>query len=274
MPALSIKTILIPVDFSAKAEDAVRYAASLARRFNSEVILLHVLEPPHLDFAMVELPGSLESMAQAGRERARARLEQFATADFEGIRVTRKVAQGQPSDEILAAAEKADLVVMPTQGHGRLREFLIGSVTAKVLHDCHRPVLTGIHLETDASRQAAEAWRAGRALCAIDFGPESENVLDWGAHLAGELGSQIIALHVGSAPDAAERLARAVNKAGLKAATMVIPGEAHAVITATAQKDGADLVVIGRGSTPGALGRLRAQAYEIVRKSPCPVLSV
>ena len=271
MPALSIQKILLPVDFSANAEDAVRYAASLARRFNSEVVLLHVLEPPHVDFAMVEFTDSLESLAQAGRERTRVRLEQFAKADFEGIRVTRKIAQGQPAEEILAEAKHVDLVVMPTQGHGRLREFLIGSVTAKVLHDCHSPVLTGVHLETDASRQA---WQAGRVLCAIDFGPESEHVLDWGAHLANEFGSQVTVLHVGSESGAAQRLTQAVNKASLTATTLVIPGEAHAVITATARETGSDLVIIGRGSTPGALGRLRAQAYEIVRKSPCPVLSV
>ena len=271
MPALSITKILLPVDFSAKADEAVLYAASLARRFNSEVILLHVLEPPHADFAVVELPGYLEGIAQARQESARARLEHFATSDFAGIRVVRKVAQGHPADEILAEAEHVDLVVMPTQGHGRLREFLIGSVTAKVLHDCHRPVLTGIHLAASSSPQA---WQAGHVLCAIDFGPESEQVLGWGAHLASEFGSQVTVLHVGSAPDATERLTQAVNKAGLKAATLVIPGEAHAVVTATAKKVGAELVIIGRGSTPGALGRLRAQAYEIVRKSPCPVLSV
>ena len=162
MPTLSIKKILLPVDFSANADEAVTYAASLARCFHSEVVLLHVLEPPHADFAMVELAGSMESVAQGRRERARTRLAQFGTADFEGISVTRKVAEGQPAEEILAEAEKVDLVVMPTQGHGRWREFLIGSVTAKVLHDCHRPVLTGIHLEADANHQTWQATRVDR----------------------------------------------------------------------------------------------------------------
>lgn len=83
-----------------------------------------------------------------------------------------------------------------------------------------------------------------------------------------------IVVHAGSESAAPVRLAGAVDGAGLKAAVMVIPREPHTAITATAQQIGAELVIIGRGSTPGALGRLRAQAYEIVRKSPCPVLSV
>lgn len=271
MPALSIKTILLPVDFSARAEEAAVYAASLARKFNSEVVLLHVLEPTHVDFAMVELTDTMEGIARAQRDRAQARLAQFAAAELEGVRVTRKVVQGQAAEEILKESDNVDLVVMPTQGHGRWREFLIGSVTAKVLHDCHRPVLTGVHLVTDSN---SKAWQANRVLCAIDFGPESEHVLDWAGHLTREFGSQITVLHAGSEADAEERLARATDKAGLTVLARVVPGEPHAVITAHAQETHPDLVLIGRGSHPGTLARLRAQAYEIVRKSPCPVLSV
>lgn len=271
MPALSISKILMPVDFSPRAEEAVRYAGSLARRFHAELILLHVIEPLHIDFAMAELPGSIERFATAQRERVQIRLEHFASSDLEGIRVVRTVSQGHPIDEILAQAENVELVVMPTQGYGRVREFLIGSVTAKVLHDCERPVLTGIHLTEN--RNLPE-WQVNNVLCAIDFGPESENVLKWGAMLAGEFGASVTVVHADSDPSAGQRLDHSIQAAGLKATPLVAPGEPHKVVVATAQQIGADMVIIGRGSNTRALGRLHAQAYEIVRKSPCPVLSV
>jgi nucleotide-binding universal stress UspA family protein len=271
MTDLSISKILMPVDFSARAEEAVRYAARLARHLNAELVLLHVFEPPHVDFAMVELPESIERLTTAQRERAQLRLEHFASSDLDGIRVVRKVSQGQPADEILAQANSVDLVVMPTQGHGRIREFLIGSVTAKVLHDCERPVLTGVHL---AENPSFADWQVKNILCAIDFGPESENVLRWGARLAGEFGATVTVVHADSDTNAGQRLDQSIHAAGLAATARVVPGEPHRVIVATAQQTKADLVIIGRGSNTGALGRLRAQAYEIVRKSPCPVLSV
>jgi len=51
-------------------------------------------------------------------------------------------------------------------------------------------------------------------------------------------------------------------------------GEPAQVIAEAAQRLNADVLVIGRGSAAGALGRLRANAYSIIRQSPCPVVSV
>jgi nucleotide-binding universal stress UspA family protein len=274
MPELPIAKILLPVDFSAKAEEAAQYAAQLSKHFHSEVVLLHVLEPLHLDFAMAELPASMEKLSELQCERAQQRLDHFAVSDFQGARVIRRIVRGQPAEEILAAAENVDLVVMPTQGHGRLREFLIGSVTAKVLHDCTRPVLTGVHLAGNPRQE----WQVRHVLCAIDFGSESALVLKWGAQLAAEFGSQVSIIHAGVGGgeefDAAQKIEVFARAAGLNATPIIAPGEPHAEVTAAAQRIGADLVLIGRGSTPGFTGRLRAQAYAIVRKSPCPVLSV
>lgn len=271
MPSLPITKILLPVDFSARAEEALRYAVPMAQHFNAELVLLHVLEPLHPDFAMAELPDALASLSQTQRERARVQLAHFVSSDFAGVKVDRRIAEGPPADEILRAAEGTGLVIMPTQGHGRLREFLIGSVTAKVLHDCSRPVLTGVHLGENAQ---FPDWRVNRILCAIDFGPECQSVLRWGKRLADEFRAEVTVVHAGSNPERAQQVNDCVLASGLKANVLVIPGEPHDVVADTARQARADLVIIGRGSSVGALGRLRAQAYQIVRKSPCPVLSV
>ncbi|PYT19848.1 MAG: hypothetical protein DMG58_35355 [Acidobacteria bacterium] len=51
-------------------------------------------------------------------------------------------------------------------------------------------------------------------------------------------------------------------------------GEVAHVIRCAAQRLRADLVIIGRNSENGLVGRLRANAYSIIRQSPCPVASV
>jgi nucleotide-binding universal stress UspA family protein len=231
--------------------------------------MLHVLEPPHADYAMVELPDYVMQLTALRRKKAAEKLSAIGGAA--GFTTTEIVAEGSPADEVVRHATDADIVVMPTQGHSRIREFLIGSVTAKVLHDCPRPVLTGVHL-TDTP--AMDEWKVQHVLCAIDFGPESANVLRWGAFLAQEFGARVSVIHADADAGTGVRLQASITEAGLDATPLVKNGEPHDVVVTTAQEQGADLVIIGRGSNTSALGRLRAQAYEIVRKSPCPVLSV
>jgi len=51
-------------------------------------------------------------------------------------------------------------------------------------------------------------------------------------------------------------------------------GEPHRIVPEVAARNGADLIVIGRGVQTGVLGRLRAHGCEIIRNAPCPVLSI
>lgn len=283
MPTLPISKILSPVDFSERAEDATGYALKWAAHFSAPLTLLHVMEPLHIDFAAVELPDVLVTLAASRKSVLQKRLDRFAVPAVAGVPIARCIMEGDPADQILEYTRRAgvDFLVMPTQGHGRIREFLIGSVTAKVLHDCECPVLTGVHLEGDQYRPI---WPVRSILCAIDFGAQSEAVLKWGAALSKEFGASVTVLHVTSdlfsqddvAPDkaATERLFSFIGSTGLVAEAVIDAGEPHQVVAETARSMKADLVIIGRGSHNSGLGRLRAQAYGIVRKSPCPVLSV
>src|SRR5262249_9121997 len=91
-----------------------------------------------------------------------------------------------------AAEERTDLIVMPTHAYGPFRRFLLGSVTAKVLHDANCPVWTGPHLE---QAPAQEAIRFGAVVCPIDLGPESAAGRQWGARFAHEFGSALVVVH-------------------------------------------------------------------------------
>jgi len=279
MRNLSFSRILVPVDFSTRSAEAVRYAKRLTAHFDSQLLLLHVVEPAALDYAMVE---PVQTLVDSRSAAAKAMLDQFANEEASGVRFSTKIAEGDAADQIVVCSQKqaVDLVVMPTQGRSRLRQFLIGSVTAKVLHDSAVPVLTGCHLE---GAGAFPDFQTRHILCAVDLGPQSEAVLKWGGRLAGEFGTSITVMNVvqtSNIPDEAHkdclelRLQKLAHATGLKAEFLIGHGDPQKVVAETAIQQRADLVIIGRGSSNSQIGRLRAQAYGIVRQSPCPVLSV
>jgi len=69
-------------------------------------------------------------------------------------------------------------------------------------------------------------------------------------------------------------LARVQQRFGTEAELVVEPGDPPKVVCEMAQQRRAELLVIGRGSAAGVFGRLRTNAYAIIRQSPCPVVSV
>lgn len=280
-----IQKILIPVDFSERSAQAARYGNALAGRFDAEVILLHALERVHFDYSMIEPPEETSrAVLESNRRKVQDHLDAFASSEFPDVRVTKLLVQGDPADQILCASrrEQASLIVMPTQGRSRLRQFLIGSVTAKVLHDSPVPVWTGVHLHRDVN---FPDLRLKHILCAIDFGSQTNAALAYAARLSEEFKASLTVLHVLSPANMhSERIAtieRAhahvhdlLQQTGITANSNIDFGEPHRVVAATAGRLHADVVVIGRAGSTGMMGRLREQSYAIVRDSPCPVLSV
>ena len=123
---------------------------------------------------------------------------------------------------------------------------------------------------------------------AMSGGVDSSTVA---AMLAREFGARLKVIHVTAAdPDlgdsseaswrvevrqAAEReLLRLKRFVNVEAEDVVEGGEPAKVICAAAERVEADALVIGRGSAAGMFGRLRTNAYAIIRQSPCPVVSV
>jgi nucleotide-binding universal stress UspA family protein len=168
----------------------------------------------------------------------------------------------------------ANLIMVPTQGLGVYRRLILGSTSAKVLHDADCPVWTGVHLE---NAPPLEALACQRIVCAVDLKPASERVLDWAGHLAEEYQAELTVVHV--TPSNQEACAgawreRLRDSARFPASVRVEAGEAAKVIPQLAGDLKADLIVIGRKAEPGVLGRLDMTAYSIIRQSHCPVVSV
>jgi nucleotide-binding universal stress UspA family protein len=286
-----LSKIVLPVDFSERSVGAARYATALAGHFGSELVLLHVVTPPQFEFGALDIGGSMLAELyrnQAGQ--ATREMDAFVAAEMADANVRRVVQEGDPARRIVEFAnqERADLILMPTHGYGPFRRFILGSNTAKVLHDADCPVWTGVHLE-DVPAPASIPFRS--LVCAVDLGQQSSRTLCWAAVLAREFGARLELVHVTTPePDAGDdrevnwrvdvrdaarqELVRLQRFVGVEAELAVESGEPAKAICSVAARANADLLVIGRGSAAGVFGRLRTNAYAIIRESPCPVVSV
>jgi nucleotide-binding universal stress UspA family protein len=291
----AFREILFPSDFSPAVTRMAPYAREMAERFHAHVTVVHACEfaPP---YAMApHLPGECEMDLgpipytpefQQRREELQRRLEEFANTQFARLPHTAKIEDGDPATVIewMARRDEASIIVMPTTGRGRFRRLLLGSVTAKVLHDIPCPILTSAH-QPDAALGAIGGFHS--MLCAIEMNREADEILDAGGFLAGAYAARLCLVHMESASsktdlqDAAHSVKQSFQEAltgyehaGVKASVRVIDASVPEGIRRTAIEEGADLVIVGRGRLRGALARLWSPLYTIISESPCPVLSV
>ncbi|HLJ45099.1 MAG TPA: universal stress protein [Bryobacteraceae bacterium] len=293
---LNCQNILFPVDFSDRCLSAAPRVRSLAEQFQSRITLLHVISLPPAwaesgipfgipDSAMYAPTVDIAAMT-ADREQMLAAL---AAEQFRGMAVTLRVDVGDAPHIIGEHAEKMKpvLIMLPTHGYGRFRRFLVGSVTAKVLHDVTSPVWTDVH--TQGQPEAKGHIR--NIVCAVDLDERNVRVIRWASDLAAATSAELTVAHVVSAPEsyhndnftpfrqflldtAAQQLQKLMDHAAVQAKTLMEGGKIAPTIHRVADSLHADVVVIGRGCLPNALGRLRTHAYSIIRESPCPVISV
>jgi len=290
---LNLAKILLPIDFSARSKIAAQEAGLLARRLHSELTLLHVnnnVSTIHAP-ALRARAGSSASSAPIDERTAAARTElnTFATKELEGILVKRLLSSGDPAKEIIECAqtEHIDLIFMPTRGRGPFRQFLLGSVTAKVLHDAECPVWTGAHLE---GQGVVDPTHVHHVICAVDFGPQSAKALHWAADYAAEFGARLTAVHAvfptalperytfqwheEAHTEARDRLHALLSQAGVRGDALVVRGDAPKALCAAIQQKESALLVIGRRNASGKQGRLGSNAYGIICHAPCPVVSI
>ena len=143
--AAGLKRLLVATDFSSGSEQAWLVARQLAGQLGAEIVLLHVLVEVPL---FSEGPFTMKHTREVF-EAAQAWVEKMlggwvATAAAAGLRARWIVCTGVPHKEIVAAAarEKADVIVLGTQGRGGLDRALLGSVADRVIRLAPCPVLT------------------------------------------------------------------------------------------------------------------------------------
>src|SRR5271168_3152494 len=147
---MNIQRILLPVDFPNASLRVIHQAATLAHHFHSEIVLLHVITAKsHAAGVPGDRPeiAGRDMLAEIVREAERNQ-NLSLRLELEGLAIRRLLGKGDPAHTIVQTAqvEKADLIMMPSHG-STFNQFLLGSVTAKVLHRTECPVWTDAHVE-------------------------------------------------------------------------------------------------------------------------------
>ena len=149
---LPLRRIIAPTDFSELSFAAIDHAVELARHFQAELDVLHVVPTISEELAPGEYaaPEYNRIWLDAAHEKLCVLIAKHVPQEVKARPVTRL---GHAADEIqrAATAEDADLIVIATHGHSGWRHLVFGSVAEKVLRLAEHPVLT-IHHQDDQSR--------------------------------------------------------------------------------------------------------------------------
>ena len=145
------RKMLVPIDFSPCSEEAFRIALTLARTFQAELLLLHVVDTSALatfnQLGLLAVPSDAQGQKRRLRHHARLNVRRLLELEAaKGVTAKRIIVEGGPFVEIAKTAriEKVDLVVMGSYGgrSGNVDKIFFGSTAEKVVRTAGCPVLT------------------------------------------------------------------------------------------------------------------------------------
>jgi nucleotide-binding universal stress UspA family protein len=288
---ITISRILCPTDFSDLSRSALAEAVALARWQDAEITLLYVAPAAIVAPEVAYIPAPV--LSPESREKYRGDLRAFAEAARDAdVRVGIRLAEGNPSREILEAARGGDfdLIVMGTHGRHGLESWVLGSVTEAVLRSSPCPVLTVAPRSRPASLALFET-----ILCPVDFSASSEHTAHEAGKLAAETGAHLVLFHViervGGPPspvppgfdhkayraDAEENVRARLRRLRLAGSGDIVEervawGEPDREILRFARQWPIGLVVMGAHGGPMDSALFGSTAHKVVRRASCPVL--
>jgi len=287
---MNIKRILLPVDIPIASLDVINQAAILAHHFQSEIVLLHVVTAQSHAAGVPKDSRALagwDLLVEIMRE-AKNQGDSSIGLALEGLSIRRMLAEGDVAVVIVETAEEeeVDLIMMPSYSL-TFYEFLMGSVTAKVLHGTERPVWTGAHVQGSPGGKFA----IHHVLGAVEFGPRAEVTVSWAAQMAAEFGARLTLANVTASVEfwgpgghyvneklkeelvsnASEQMSKLQQDTGVKADVFIGSGDMPKVLSQAAKQTSADLLVTG--CYPYG-GHLRTHGYGIICAVQIPVLNV
>jgi len=305
---LTIRHILVPLDFSGFARQALTCAVPLARKHRAKISLVHVVQPPTVS-TWRGIPGGGHYLAMNMHQLsdvAKTHLGDLAAHllpdDLRGRTIIR---EGNPPYEVVATAKaiKADLIVLSNTGRSGLSRVLLGSTAERIVRHAHCPVLTVRRQRSGPAMRLLSMekplypdglpWR--RILVPLDFSLPSLQALSVAVPLAKQSGARLLLLNVVEpnpyptgmegtvlvmpeatlARNAKQQLARVARRfipRSVQVTSLVARGRAAEVIVETAKAKGVDLIVVSPHGHTG-LGRLLmgSTAEQVVRTAQCPV---
>lgn len=292
-----LKRILVPIDFSEHSDAALVYAVEMARVFDAELHLVNVMPNPALaypeGYAFVAPDEGLEETV------LRELRKKPAVPEAESLTVHHAVRVGTAFVEIIKYEEdhEIDLIILGTHGRTGVTHMVMGSVAEKVVRKAGCPVLTVRPIEG----RDTHFGEIKRVLVPTDFSDHSKIALLYGCELSRQSGAELHLLHVLADPalehpdfglsmipvgqlqdELRERVEADLTALDIpdigKEVTIqraLRTGVAFSEIINYAETENIDLVIVGtHGRNALAQLLIGSVAEKVVRKSPCPVLSV
>ncbi|MEO8701657.1 MAG: universal stress protein [Kofleriaceae bacterium] len=137
------RTILVPIDFSSEADQALEYAVNLASRLDATLFLVHAISLPTLglqEIGVAYAATRMEAIVLAAQTELDMRVTKYRDrAAFAPARV--EIGDAREIIDQIAELIEADLIIMGTHGRRGVKRALLGSVTESVLRSSPCPVL-------------------------------------------------------------------------------------------------------------------------------------
>jgi nucleotide-binding universal stress UspA family protein len=173
------RSILVPLDGSSFGEQALPLALSIARRAGASVEVAHVHETlaPIFSQPRAGVEGGWDKEIRAQQSAYLGRVVKRLTSQTK-VQIGPAFLEGAVVDAILerVSAQKIDLVVMTTHGHGALARFWLGSVADELVRHSPVPILLVHPQEAKASPGKEPILR--KFLISLDGSPLSESILE------------------------------------------------------------------------------------------------
>jgi nucleotide-binding universal stress UspA family protein len=290
---VAFRRIALLTDLDGDADRKLRFAASLARLYGSELLLAHAFAPEigvHIPpEPLPNWPASGLPAREDAEEKARRLIAGAGAEDvISGVIIAESHIPG-----LLQEVEKRmpDLLVLATHGRTGIRKWLAGSVCEEVFRRARTPVLI---LPPHYLPVWQGASRPQKILYATDLSEISSTALQYAAGIADDERGKLTALYVDSRHNRSfsfdhvidqEKLAdwlhshRHDYSRALREASRVVRFGTPAVeVRQAAVESEADLIVVGARGAGAASGLtshfLGGTSYEVAATAPCPVLIV
>jgi nucleotide-binding universal stress UspA family protein len=156
---ITIKTILVPIDFSESSHKAVLYGFSFAKQYRAKVILLSVIDDRIFEESLLFAEYTLlkyneHDAREARKEIVKKKIDPIIKEmqrKFEGVKIEEDTRFGIVNEEIIKCAKEkeVDMIIMGSHGATGIKHSLIGGTTEKVIRKAPCPVLTVKNIEGD-----------------------------------------------------------------------------------------------------------------------------
>jgi nucleotide-binding universal stress UspA family protein len=296
---VQFKTILCATDFSDFSNYTIRYGVALAKEFAAKLFVCHII-----DLSSVAIYGEfqLDPIGQQNRIMKDANAQLQDLIGTQPVEWEPLISVGKAADEIsrAVAEQDIDLVITATRGRSGLKRLLLGSVTERLMRILSCPLLVVRGTEQKMVSTAEQKIKLAKILVGCDFSPDSSLAFEHGLSLAQEFQSELHLAHVIEPPVQPNLFKEETTLAGdiqanyhkllmqklrdmipedaanwCKPKTRILEGQPYEELVNYSEANDIDMIVLGvRGHGLVKSLLLGSTTDRVVRKAPCPVLSV